>query len=70
VFQFQELGSRRFQHGFDGVNLHRLTLEILLQRLNEVVGPSSQGLTLVHYSPQHKHFPWGRGCIQSLLEGV
>ena len=30
---------------------------------------SGQGLTLVHFSAQLKHFLLGRGCIQRLFEG-
>jgi len=29
IYHFQALSSRRFQHGFDGVNLHRLTSDDL-----------------------------------------
>jgi hypothetical protein len=28
IIQFQALSSRRFQRGFDGVNLHRPTLDV------------------------------------------
>jgi hypothetical protein len=29
-----------------------------------------QGLTLVHFSAQRKHFLWDRGCVQRLSRGV
>jgi len=31
---------------------------------------SGQGLTLVHFSAQLKHFLLGRGCIQRLFVGI
>jgi len=31
--------------------------------------PLSQGLTLVHFSAQRKHFLWDRGCIEGLFSG-
>jgi len=29
----------------------------------------NQGLTLVHFSAQRKHFLWDRGCVQGLFRG-
>jgi len=31
---------------------------------------AAQGLTLVHFSAQRKHFMWDRGCIRDYSGGV
>ena len=60
IVQFQALSSRRFQRGFDRVNLHRPTSMDATRASCEAC---SQGLTLVHFSVQRKRFLWNRGCI-------
>jgi len=30
---------------------------------------NGQGVSLVHFSAQRKHFLWARGCIQGLFRG-
>ena len=67
MFQFQALGSGRFQCGFDRVNLHRPTRRFIsvpmdwkdpTQLLKWSRTPDRQGRTLVHYFAQHKHIKW------------
>jgi len=31
--------------------------------------PGQQGLTLVHFSVQRKHFLWDRGCVSGVFRG-
>jgi hypothetical protein len=59
-FSFNTLGSRRFQLGFDKVNLHRPTpsMSAYLVTGNSQLAATTQGLTLVHFSAQRKHILW------------
>jgi len=72
IFQYQGLGSRRFQLGFDMVNQHRRTRArksaALSSRSRTVFSISSrrtshQGLTLVHLSAQRKRSWWDKGYL-------
>jgi hypothetical protein len=56
---FQALSSRRFQHRFHRVNLHRLTLYGESSSSSVFTGPNranDQGLTLVPFSAQPEPF--------------
>ena len=66
-FSCQALSSRRFQRGFDRVNLHRptfmMTIEwstssLMMESTSLPWNPTSvnQGLTLVHFSAQLERF--------------
>jgi len=63
----QALSSRRFQHGFDRVKLHRPTMAPYTPASTTTAVPWMQGLTLVHFSAQCERFLWYRGCIEGLL---
>jgi len=46
--------------GFDGVNLHHPTMKWSMSCTTHcsTTVSADQGLTLVHYSAQHKHTSW------------
>ena len=67
-----EWTARRFQHGFDQLNLHCLTSVNTWSSANQHSSSRSfatrsgtvrQWLTLVCCSAQRKRFGWDRGCI-------
>ena len=62
MFQFQALSARRFQSGFDRVDLHRPTR----YTSNNAC---AQGLTLVHFSAYRGHF-CGICWVLSFIHGV
>jgi len=79
MFQFQALGSRRFQLGFHRFNLHRPTrvvetgTEVAADAVTlsmdsrcaarSAAAPVAQGLTLVHVLAHRRRILWDRGCI-------